>query len=48
MLAGVWVVLGITVGATAWRIVWSILFLFITHQILTVVGYQLGMRATVR
>jgi hypothetical protein len=48
MLVGVWVVLGIAVGATPWRVVWSIVFLFIAHQILTVVGYQLGMRSTIR
>src|SRR5262245_14949240 len=48
MLVGVWVVLGLVVGVTVPRVVWSVLFLFITHQVLTVVGYQLGMRATRR
>jgi len=48
MLLGVWVVLGLAVGVTVPRVLWSVLFLFITHQVLTVVGYQLGMRATGR
>jgi CDP-2,3-bis-(O-geranylgeranyl)-sn-glycerol synthase len=48
MLVGVWVVLGLAVGVTVSRVLWSFLFLFITHQILTVVGYWLGMRATAR
>ena len=48
MLVGVWVVLGLAVGVTASRVLWSGVFLFISHQLLTVVGYQLGMRATVR
>jgi CDP-archaeol synthase len=48
MLLGVWLVLGFAVRVTAWRVAWSVVFLFITHQILTVVGYQLGMRATAR
>jgi hypothetical protein len=48
MLLGVWVVLGLAIGVTALRVVWSVVFLFIAHQILTLVGYQLGMRATAR
>jgi hypothetical protein len=48
MLVGVWLVLGLAVGVTAARVLWSMVFLFITHQLLTVVGYRLGMRATVR
>src|SRR5262245_7614034 len=48
MLFGVWVVLGLAVGLTALRVLWSVVFLFITHQLLTVVGYRLGMRATAR
>ena len=48
MLVGVWVVLGLAIGVTASRVLWSVVFLFITHQLLTVVGYRLGMRATVR
>jgi len=48
MLVGVWVVLGLSVGITISRVLWSLLFLFIAHQLLTVVGYWLGMRATAR
>jgi len=48
MLVGVWIVLGIAVGATILRVVWSVVFLFIAHQLLTLIGYQLGMRATAR
>jgi CDP-2,3-bis-(O-geranylgeranyl)-sn-glycerol synthase len=48
MLVGVWIVLGIVIGATVPRILWSVVFLFVAHQFLTVVGYRLGMRATAR
>ncbi len=48
MLAGVWLVPGFVVAVTAARVLWSAVFLFISHQLLTVVGYQLGMRATAR
>jgi hypothetical protein len=48
MLLGIWVVVGFAVPITAMRLLWSVVFLFITHQLLTVVGYGLGMRATAR
>jgi CDP-2,3-bis-(O-geranylgeranyl)-sn-glycerol synthase len=48
MLVGVWIVLGIAIGVTVSRILWSVAFLFIAHQLLTLVGYRLGMRATAR
>jgi hypothetical protein len=48
MLVGVWLVLWFAVGVTVMRVLWSILFLFIAHQLLTAVGYRLGMRATAR
>ncbi|HEU5235784.1 MAG TPA: CDP-archaeol synthase [Pyrinomonadaceae bacterium] len=48
MLLGAWVVVGFAVPITATRLLWSVLFLFIAHQLLTVVGYGLGMRGTVR
>ena len=48
MLLGVWIVLGLAVEVTASRVLWSVVFLFVAHQLLTLVGYQLGMRATVR
>jgi len=48
MLVGVWVVLALAIGVTLSRVLWSVVFFFITHQLLTVVGYRLGMRATGR
>lgn len=48
MLVGVWIVLGLVVVVTVARLLWSVLFLFAAHQVLTVVGYRLGMRATAR
>jgi CDP-archaeol synthase len=48
MLIGIWIVLSFVVGVTGVRVLWSVLFLFIAHQLLTVIGYQLGMRATSR
>jgi hypothetical protein len=48
MLAGVWLVLGFVLTVTVARVLWSVVFLFIAHQVLTVLGYRLGMRATAR
>jgi CDP-archaeol synthase len=48
MLLGVWGVLWPVVSLTVMRFFWSAVFLFITHQILTSIGYQLGMRPTAR
>jgi CDP-archaeol synthase len=48
MLVGVWIVLSLAVGVTGVRVLWSVVFLFIAHQLLTMVGYRLGMRATAR
>jgi hypothetical protein len=48
MLLGVWLVLSFAVEVTLARVVWSIIFLFLAHQIITIAGYALGMRATVR
>lgn len=48
MLVGVWLVLGFIVGVTIERVLWAIAFLFVTHQIITLIGYGLGMRATAR
>jgi CDP-archaeol synthase len=48
MLIGVWLVLGLVVTLTAARVVASVAFLFAAHQVLTVVGHRLGMRATAR
>jgi len=48
MLVGVWLVLGFVVPVTVERILWSIVFFFIAHQVATVTGYALEMRATAR
>jgi hypothetical protein len=48
MLVGTWIVVGFAVPITATRLLWSVVFLFIAHQLLTVVGYGLGMRGTIR
>jgi hypothetical protein len=48
MLIGVWIVLGFAAGVTFIRVLFSVIFLFVIHQIFTVAGYYLGMRATVR
>jgi CDP-2,3-bis-(O-geranylgeranyl)-sn-glycerol synthase len=48
MLLGVWLVLSVAVEVTLSRIFGSALFLFLAHQIITLAGYALGMRATVR
>jgi hypothetical protein len=48
MLVGLWVVLALVIGVTALRVLWSVVFLFTTHQMVTVVGYRLGMRVTPR
>jgi len=48
ILVGVWVVLALAIEVTTSRVLWSVVFLFIAHQVLTVVGYHLGMRATAR
>jgi CDP-diglyceride synthetase len=48
MLVGIWIVLGFVVTVTAVRVLWSVVFLFVAHQVFTVVGFSLGMRATAR
>jgi len=48
MLIGTWVVVGFAVPITAMRLLCSVVFLFVAHQLLTVVGYGLGMRANAR
>ncbi len=48
MLLGVWLVLSFAVEVTLTRVLWSVVFLFLVHQIITLAGYALGMRATVR
>lgn len=48
MLVGVWLVLSFMVTVTVERLLWSIVFLFAAHQVITAIGYGLGMRATAR
>jgi hypothetical protein len=48
MLLGVWLVLSFAVEITLTRVLWSVVFLFLAHQIITIAGYALGMRATAR
>jgi hypothetical protein len=48
MLLGVWLVLSFAVEVTLSRILWSVVFLFLAHQMITLAGYVLGMRATAR
>jgi CDP-2,3-bis-(O-geranylgeranyl)-sn-glycerol synthase len=48
MLLGVWLVLLFAVEVTLARVLWSAVFLFWAHQIITLAGYALGMRATAR
>jgi hypothetical protein len=48
MLIGVWLVLSFTVEVTVARVLWSAVFLFLSHQIITLAGYALGMRSTAR
>ena len=47
-LVGVWLVLSFVISVTAERIILSVIFMLIAHQILTSIGYVLGMRATAR
>jgi hypothetical protein len=47
-LIGAWLVLALFVSVTFERILWSLVFMFISHQIITSVGYSLGMRSTPR
>ncbi|HZS08405.1 MAG TPA: CDP-archaeol synthase [Blastocatellia bacterium] len=48
LLIGIWLVLALVIPVTIERVLWSVVFLFLAHQFLTVVGYSLGMRATAR
>ncbi|MBD0372473.1 MAG: CDP-archaeol synthase [Pyrinomonadaceae bacterium] len=47
-LVGAWLVLALFISVTFGRVLWSLVFLFISHQIITTVGYSLGMRSTPR
>ena len=47
-LLGAWLVLALFISVTFERVFWSLVFLFISHQIITTIGYSLGMRSTSR
>lgn len=47
-LIGVWIVLAFFIGVTFQRIIFSAVFIFFSHQIISVFGYWLGMRKTAR
>jgi hypothetical protein len=47
-LVGAWLVLAFVVPVTAARILLSVGFIFVMHQLLTTIGYVLGMRKTAR
>lgn len=47
-LLGVWLVLGFYVEITFQRVIFSAVFIFFSHQIISVLGYWLGMRKTIR
>jgi len=46
--AGAWLVLAIRVRPTPALVLASLVFVFVTHQLITLAGYALGMRATWR
>jgi hypothetical protein len=48
LLIGVWLVIWPFVDVTVLRLLLSVAFLFIAHQIISVLGYHLGMRSTAR
>jgi hypothetical protein len=47
-LVGTWIVLVFVVDFSWVRVLYSFIFLFVTHQVISVIGYFLGMRKTVR
>jgi hypothetical protein len=47
-LIGAWLILAIVIEVTLSRVLWSLVFIFVSHQIITSIGYLLGMRATPR
>ncbi len=48
VVAGAWLVLAMVVEPTLARVMGSLLFVYCGHQLITLVGYALGMRATPR
>lgn len=48
VLLGTWLVVSCVVSPTIARIAWSIAFVVVIHQIISLLGARLGMRATAR
>lgn len=48
VLVGAWLVLGIYVPVTPRLVLGSAIFMYLGHQLITVLGYLLGMRTTAR
>jgi hypothetical protein len=48
LVIGAWLMLAFFVTATWPRIAGSLVFVYVAHQVVTLVGYWLGMRATSR
>ena len=47
-LLGAWIVLGFVTGIKGLWVLYSFVFIFITHQVISFLGYLLGMRRTAR
>jgi CDP-2,3-bis-(O-geranylgeranyl)-sn-glycerol synthase len=47
-LVGAWIVGALALRPTVSLIAWSAVYVFLMHQVITVIGYALGMRATAR
>jgi CDP-diglyceride synthetase len=47
-LVGAWIVLAFVIEITGWRVFYSFIFLFVTHQVISFLGHLLGMRKTAR
>lgn len=47
-LVGSWIVLAFVVDISPLRVLYSFVFLFVTHQVISFLGYLLGMRKTAR
>jgi hypothetical protein len=48
ILVGIWLVLSLVITVTAKQVIISVVLVFVIHQIITTIGYFLGMRHTIR
>jgi hypothetical protein len=48
MLLGVWLVVSLAMAIEPGPVAWSVVVLFVAHQVFTMAGYGLGMRSTWR